>query len=1113
MSFMANYLMLLTILAINMTKKHNHITYTHILCVLISLWLMHPFMLKAQHNQSNTTHFNMENGLACNNITAIIQDSHGYIWIGTDDGLQRFDGYTFTTYRNIIGDTASISGNMISDIVETADGNIWVGTREHGVSQWNRKTDKFTQLNNRKNLTEPEIQGMSVIDNQVYVMSRNFLSIINPSSKKVDPYPILGTPAKKHETHKLFIVPTANRKHLMIGGSSQYQIFDNEKRIFIPTNPKAFSVGKILQIATFGEQIVMSTTKEIDFFDTELQLTETIKKQPMFEGSHCTMHSHSDSLLLLACSNKLLTIKPDRHSPEIAIENLLKTDEIGNRNINSMILDDNNNLWVGTQFNGLIRIDLKAPKFNPIPAVNPGVIQPVSGSMSFTADGSIIYAAARDGIAISKRVDGRFFANPTFYQVEEHEVTTVMERKDGTIWAGTNSGIYILDKNHRHLSPFSIDDGKNPEPLTSTSRINSLTEDHNGHIWIASPSGLFRYDNNDVKRFLNTAAPGSAPQWDWINTLFEDNGGWLWIGTKEGLRYRKPNSEEFVIIKNTPRKGTNLSGNDVISFAQLSDDQIVIGTRTGITLYSKKASTFTIWPGNHLLHNEVINSVATDLLKQIWIGTNNSAIVATEKYDLFNFHLRDGLRNTSFAQGGIINHNGTIYLGGIKGIDCIKPNKLMLNKKVKQPAITCISVVHQDKEIHRVAMPDSSLSLRYKSNLVLNISLSALDYSFPERNQYKVFLEGHDNGWSKPTNNNVVTYYNLPPGQYTLRVMATNGDEKWNTAPTNFNIRIVPPLWRTKYAIAFYILIVIIMLHILSNYRIFKMRKAFKALEEKADAKLKFETQRNQIATVHQRLKDSISYAKRIQEAMIPSEEVVRQIFPSSFVYFRPKDIVSGDFYWAFENDEKQIMIAADCTGHGVPGAFMSIIGMDILRNTIEQQQEFDPAAILSHLNRAIHQTFSNSNNNHHDENGNGHHINDGMDIAVCVIDKKTRNLTFSGAISSMYLIRENEIITYKGNRTPIGSIGTEASGMFEKQEVELQPKDMIYLFSDGFADQFGGAEGKKFKYRRFRHLLLNIHKLPAEDQKNIIHQKYEEWIGTEYEQIDDVLIAGFAIQ
>jgi serine phosphatase RsbU (regulator of sigma subunit) len=311
------------------------------------------------------------------------------------------------------------------------------------------------------------------------------------------------------------------------------------------------------------------------------------------------------------------------------------------------------------------------------------------------------------------------------------------------------------------------------------------------------------------------------------------------------------------------------------------------------------------------------------------------------------------------------------------------------------------------------------------------------------------------------------------------------------------------------YAYAFYIIFGVLLIQTLINYRIRNYRKAYKALNEKALDKKKIEVQKERLSQVHQSLTDSISYAKRIQEAMIPSEEAVKMIVPESFVYYRPKDIVSGDFYWIYRTQKKVFLAAVDCTGHGVPGAFMSIIGYDLLKNIVEVQKEHYPERILNKLSHEVALTFQ---KNGQDGMLNKQSIDDGMDISLVMLDEEQQMLHFSGAMNPLYIIRDNEIMTFKGDRFPIGYSDAERELSYSRQDIKVYPNDVIYMFSDGFADQFGGPEGKKFKYRRFRHLLLNIHKLPIDDQKAILHQKMEEWMGTEYEQVDDILLMGFRL-
>ena len=187
----------------------------------------------------------------------------------------------------------------------------------------------------------------------------------------------------------------------------------------------------------------------------------------------------------------------------------------------------------------------------------------------------------------------------------------------------------------------------------------------------------------------------------------------------------------------------------------------------------------------------------------------------------------------------------------------------------------------------------------------------------------------------------------------------------------------------------------------------------------------------------------------------------------------------------------------------------MSIIGYDLFKNIVEIQGEYSTANILNRLSKEVALTFR---KNGKDGDLNKQSVNDGMDISLIMLDEETDTLHFSGAMSPLYLIRDNEIMTLKGDRFPIGYTDGSKTLNYSKQEIKIYPKDVVYMFSDGFADQFGGQEGKKFKYRRFRHLLLNIHKLPIEDQKAILHQKMEEWMGNDYEQVDDILLMGFRL-
>jgi serine phosphatase RsbU (regulator of sigma subunit) len=295
-----------------------------------------------------------------------------------------------------------------------------------------------------------------------------------------------------------------------------------------------------------------------------------------------------------------------------------------------------------------------------------------------------------------------------------------------------------------------------------------------------------------------------------------------------------------------------------------------------------------------------------------------------------------------------------------------------------------------------------------------------------------------------------------------------------------------------------FLLLTFIYLSLLTLLR--RLKSARKLLEEKELAYKIINEQKMELEVRAKNMTDSLTYAQRIQEALLPSENYFRKFFSESFIFFKPKDIVSGDFYWIGEMDEKVFIVGADCTGHGVPGALMSMIGIEIIEKTINEDHVCSPSEILAVLNKELEKTFSREKNI-------GTIIRDGMDIGLCIIDRKTKKLEFAGAFFSLYLFRDNSLIEIKGDKI---IIGMNPSGMpYNNHESELKEDDIIYIFSDGYVDQFGGSENKKFMYRRFRYLLTTIHHFPVTDQKSILDENIITWMGNN-PQVDDMMVLGF---
>jgi len=300
------------------------------------------------------------------------------------------------------------------------------------------------------------------------------------------------------------------------------------------------------------------------------------------------------------------------------------------------------------------------------------------------------------------------------------------------------------------------------------------------------------------------------------------------------------------------------------------------------------------------------------------------------------------------------------------------------------------------------------------------------------------------------------------------------------------------------YIISAFILLSFLNLY-LFYFRTRSLRKSNKDLREKEVAAKLVLRQKNLLSSKNKSIVDSLKYAEKIQKAMFTRESDIAKMFHDSFILQKPKDIVSGDFYWGKKIKDTIFLAAVDCTGHGVPGAFMSLIGLELFRQIICGKKIYTPGEIIDEINNSFDVLF---------DTVEDVTVRDGMDLTICAMNTKTNKLEFAGAFNPLYIIRNREIIEIKGDKTLVGPYMGIERRPFTTHTFQLESRDRIYMFSDGYADQFGGPEGKKFKYRRFRHLLLSLCDQPLREQHDILESSMNEWKG-DMEQVDDILVVG----
>jgi len=390
--------------------------------------------------------------------------------------------------------------------------------------------------------------------------------------------------------------------------------------------------------------------------------------------------------------------------------------------------------------------------------------------------------------------------------------------------------------------------------------------------------------------------------------------------------------------------------------------------------------------------------------------------------------------------------------------------------------------------INQASTLKPTLPFRYNS---IRFDFTAPFYEFRDKISYSYQLEGNGSKLTQWTQEHYQEYTNLKEGDYTFRVKARNvyGTESY---PAQYIFTILPPWYRSVVAYVIYAISALLLIWLTARLYSYRLKRENIRLEgiitertaEVVRQRDEIENKNTVLEYQKKEIEDSIRYARRIQSAVIPSEKDCQDLLPESFVFFRPLNIVSGDFYWIGRVESKIIFTAADCTGHGVPGAIMSMLGVAFLNEIVNEDHITEPDIILNNLRNKVIQALQ--------QQGISGEARDGMDISIISLDETEKKLYFAGAYNPLIMIRNEEVFVTAGDKMPVGIY--EKMNPFTRHEINLEKGDLFYMSSDGLEDQFGGPEGKKFKAVRFKQLLQEIHKLPMKAQKELIEKRFEEW-------------------
>ncbi|HTL80821.1 MAG TPA: triple tyrosine motif-containing protein, partial [Bacteroidia bacterium] len=621
-------------------------------------------------------------------------------------------------------------------------------------------------------------------------------------------------------------------------------------------------------------------------------------------------------------------------------------------------------------------------------------------------------------------------------------------------------------------------------------------------IWFGTfGGGIYRIDplTDSLRHFTKEKDSLSS---NFIYSLFFDHKENLWIGTRAcGVMMRARGSNVFKNYQHSDDDKNSLSNNIVYCVVEDKDMNIWLSTANGLDKYEPAGGKFSVIYERDGLPSDNIYAVVPDLNGNLWISHNKGITefipTATGTDRFRNFGPASGVQTTEFNQGAYFrNKKGILFFGGQGGLNIIDPKSL--DQAGIAPDVYIVSYKRFGQEIALDTSVSIAKTIRvgWRDNN-FQFELAALSFVEPEKNLYQYKLEGIDDDWSKATTNRYVSYTNLPGGNYELHVRVADSNGNWSDDKILVHIHVQPPFWKTTW---FYILCVIVVITgfiLFVRYRTAAIKKENRILESKVAERTQELAQKNADITA------SIQYARRIQVAMLPEMEFIVRHFPESFVLYKPKDIVSGDFYWFGEKNGLSIFAVADCTGHGVPGALMSMIGHDLLNQIVLEKGTTDPGEILNSLNEGVRAALK---QDQHDQD-----TADGMDIAVCVLDKKKHELSFGGALRPLIFIRKSLLSKIESDRFPIGGTHDTKDKKFSTHKILVEKGDALYLFSDGFADQFGGERGKKFMMKHLLEKLRQIHELPMQLQSAELEETFDTW-KEGLQQVDDVLVVGVRI-
>lgn len=1009
-------------------------------------------------------YYTVKEGLANSMVPSIFQDRQGNLWFPTlGGGVSKFNGSVFKTY----GIEHGLSNQLIRTVTEDANGRILFGSMGAGVFY----IEKDTILPFKNDSLPKEVFALHTDNKGIVWAATNggvFQLIGNDSI-------LAFTENNQLPAYAVTHINSDKDNAIWFAYDAEYGLYRyNNGKLTLFNKDNGFTNGRVLNSFHDSDNNTWVTVDDGLYLihhnsdRAERIINANLPPYYLFE----IIEPRKGLLLIGSQQNGLLLfdVKTRKVIKSISQKNGLKSALVFRT-----FLDYENNVWISNWGDGIARILF-------------------SGFSKYTESSGI---GSRIVYNIQKTEDGLLCSTSNgIQQSAGNKFASILPEKiNGTVLQVFKTRDEIFCARERDLLVLK---GSTITTYTQTNlqSIKGITKDKQGNVYFAGWGGAIAVYNG---RIFSPIGDSSIASIKYYYCAFTDSKNRLWFGSWDaglvcfnGIKW----------IRYSQKDG--LPSDKISCITEDKKGNIIIGTNGGGFVIYNGHKFETINSGKGLPSNS-INAITVDDHNILWIGFQGSIV----RYDLENHSLKVLSAESGFEgdvmYSALLADRDTLWVGTNNYLwKYVSGDAFALKKNLR--------VFIKDIQVNFRSIPtlnkgefdynENKISINYFTTQVFNNAVVKYSYR----------LLGIDSVFSPLTGQNEITFQELPPGDYVFEVKACLGNNCSDQGAT-FHFTINPPFWKTWWFLTFCTISLIITVRFYIRFREQKLKQKQKELEEIvairteeiSNQKKIVEHQKELVQEKQKEIIDSITYAKRLQQAILPPQHFISKHLPDNFVFYQPKDIVAGDFYWMHVEGDLIFIAAADSTGHGVPGAMVSIVCSNALEKAVNEFGLTDTGKILDKTTNLVLETFAKS----------GEEIKDGMDISLLCFNKKLRQITWSGANNQLWYIVNSaetgkvELNEIKADKQPIGK--SDHRKDFITHRVIWEEGTLFYLMTDGLPDQFGGPKGKKFKYKQLQELLMVNSMMSLNEQKEILFQQFTAWKG-DLEQVDDVTIIGIRI-